>query len=114
MHLHFRMRRVLAQARERPMLTFTKQSMLCAGQDQRKLHRKVRPCSWANHRFLEFRQGSVAVCQEGLRKELDLARRSLETRRYSIRIERCMLGIACVERNANASRFGTQSFNCET
>ena len=84
------------------------QRRLRAGQDQREARRQVGPRHRADRRLLEIGQRRVAVVEEGLRIELDLARRRGEAARRAVRVRLGMFGVAGLQRQPHAAGRGAQ------
>src|SRR5262249_47385916 len=74
MQLHFRVRRALAETRERVMLRLAEDGGFRARQDEREARGQVGPRDGTDFGLREVGQWRVAVIEEGLRIELDLAR----------------------------------------
>ena len=90
---HFRMERALTQAGYRSMLGLAEDTGLCACKHKRKSHLQLRSYR-TRRRIHKVRQSRMTMLDEGLRPELNLARRGGESARITARVDICMFGMS--------------------
>ena len=113
MQLHFRMQRAFAQTRQRTVLGLAKQCRFCARQNQREARSQIRPCDQPDRRLHEVWQWRIALLKEGLRIELDLARRRGETASRPRCVWLGIFGVVGLQRHPDAAGGGAQALQAD-
>ena len=105
---HFRMRGAVAQTGQCAMLSRTEKRWFRPGQDQREALHQIRPRHWAGLWLHEIGQGRVAVVEEGLRIEFDLARRRGKASGRAFGVQFRVFGVSGLQCHPHAPWRGAQ------
>src|SRR5512147_664451 len=99
MQLDLGVHRLAPQAGKRTVLALAEQGVLRAREDQRIALHEIRTGRRTDQRLMVLRQRRIAVCKQGFRVQLDLARGRVEAQRDTVDLVG-ELAVARLERDA--------------